>query len=118
MYTLFTSPKKVMIMPSLFLALLLTILFSTSVFANGEFEDIGKVQSISKVSKSIIISGRKMLVEGDVQVSFGNKKGHLLNIVEVGAFISVDGRIDNSDNFIITSANIRKMPNRTTGGQQ
>lgn len=88
------------------LTIVLFILFSNSAFAVDTFEEYGTVERIDKVSKSIILDGRRFLVDGSVMVAYKNSEEHLLNVLQVGDIISALGKRDALNNNIIISAEI------------
>ncbi len=94
----------------IYLVMLTASIFSSNSFAEGIFEDIGNVEKIDKVAQTVTISGKRMLVQGIVTVQINNRKDHLLNVLEIGTFLSVSGRQDSADNYIITGAHIHRMP--------
>lgn len=91
-----------------YLFLLLTT--CTTAIAEETFELNGEVDAIDKVSQTIILNGQRMLVSGDVQTSFENRRGHLLNILTVGSSVFVSGSVGHGEVFIIDGATIHSMP--------
>lgn len=86
--------------------LFLFIVFASTATATDAFEEYGRVEYIDKVAKTILLDGRRFLVDGSVMVIYNGTEEHLLNALQEGDIITAVGKRDAMNNQIIETANI------------